>query len=190
VVPAETPATGDGASPAGDGANATDGANANTEVTVVPPILPMPAPPTTRRKRKAKGWFCPVCRQPYTAMLRITTVAPMPQAKEIDNRLSVASASEDDGRPSEDAVPPSPEQALPLPVTTAQPSRGLGIGRPGFMRHFSRGSLRQQAADTAAQTDSAAASPPASAVPNSAMPMLSLPPDLERGQAVPDAAEA
>lgn len=63
VVPAEAPATGDGTSPAGDGANATDGANANAEVTVVPPILPMPAPPTTRRKRKAKGWFCPVCRQ-------------------------------------------------------------------------------------------------------------------------------
>ncbi|QRV90872.1 Zinc finger, C3HC4 type (RING finger) protein [Ceratobasidium sp. AG-Ba] len=25
-----------------------------------------------RRKRKAKGWFCPVCRQPYTSMLRIS----------------------------------------------------------------------------------------------------------------------
>lgn len=29
-----------------------------------------------RRKRKAKGWFCPVCRQPYTALLRITTTPP------------------------------------------------------------------------------------------------------------------
>jgi len=29
-----------------------------------------------RRKRKAKGWFCPVCRQPYTSLLRISTTAP------------------------------------------------------------------------------------------------------------------
>ncbi|KAF7344619.1 RING-type domain-containing protein [Mycena sanguinolenta] len=28
------------------------------------------------RKRKAKGWFCPVCRQPYTSLLRITTAPP------------------------------------------------------------------------------------------------------------------
>lgn len=24
-----------------------------------------------RRKRKAKGWYCPVCRQPYTSLLRL-----------------------------------------------------------------------------------------------------------------------
>ncbi|KAF9652616.1 hypothetical protein BDM02DRAFT_3088932, partial [Thelephora ganbajun] len=29
-----------------------------------------------RRKRRAKGWFCPVCRQPYTSLLRITTTLP------------------------------------------------------------------------------------------------------------------
>ncbi|KAK2462386.1 hypothetical protein APHAL10511_005692 [Amanita phalloides] len=27
---------------------------------------------TTRRRRKAKGWYCPVCRQPYTSLLRIS----------------------------------------------------------------------------------------------------------------------
>ncbi|TIC15299.1 hypothetical protein E3Q14_00399 [Wallemia mellicola] len=27
--------------------------------------------PSRRRKRKPKGWYCPVCRQPYTAMLRV-----------------------------------------------------------------------------------------------------------------------
>ncbi|PFH49886.1 hypothetical protein AMATHDRAFT_146631, partial [Amanita thiersii Skay4041] len=31
---------------------------------------------TARRKRKAKGWYCPVCRQPYTSLLRITTSPP------------------------------------------------------------------------------------------------------------------
>lgn len=34
----------------------------------------------TRRKRKAKGWFCPVCRQPYTSLLRLTTQPPPPGA--------------------------------------------------------------------------------------------------------------
>lgn len=40
--------------------------------------VPTPAPSggtTTggreRRKRKAKGWYCPVCRQPYTSLLRL-----------------------------------------------------------------------------------------------------------------------
>jgi hypothetical protein len=40
--------------------------------------IPAPAPSggtTTggreRRKRKAKGWYCPVCRQPYTSLLRL-----------------------------------------------------------------------------------------------------------------------
>lgn len=29
-----------------------------------------------RRKRKVKGWFCPICRQAYTSMLRISAAAP------------------------------------------------------------------------------------------------------------------
>ncbi|KAF8637852.1 hypothetical protein AX17_002478 [Amanita inopinata Kibby_2008] len=29
-----------------------------------------------RRKRRAKGWYCPVCRQPYTSLLRITNHPP------------------------------------------------------------------------------------------------------------------
>ncbi|KAL5499066.1 hypothetical protein ACEPAH_1584 [Sanghuangporus vaninii] len=40
------------------------------------PPAPQAPTPATRRKRKAKGWFCPVCRQPYTSLLRITTAAP------------------------------------------------------------------------------------------------------------------
>lgn len=36
--------------------------------------LPTPAhppAPAPRRKKKAKGWYCPVCRQPYTSLLRL-----------------------------------------------------------------------------------------------------------------------
>ncbi|KAF5379108.1 hypothetical protein D9615_005951 [Tricholomella constricta] len=43
------------------------------------PTTPAAPTPNTRRKRKAKGWFCPVCRQPYTSLLRITTSPPPPQ---------------------------------------------------------------------------------------------------------------
>lgn len=33
--------------------------------------IPPPHPPAPRRKKKAKGWYCPVCRQPYTSLLRL-----------------------------------------------------------------------------------------------------------------------
>jgi len=36
-----------------------------------------------RRKRRAKGWFCPVCRQPYTSLLRITTTLPPKEETEV-----------------------------------------------------------------------------------------------------------
>ena len=45
-------ATGEGGSGAANASGATEGAS--------PPSVPIPNP---RRKRKAKGWFCPICRQ-------------------------------------------------------------------------------------------------------------------------------
>ena len=60
----ETNAT--GAEGAGAEGTAGDG-NAEGAATApaaegAPPV-PVAAPPNPRRKRKAKGWFCPVCRQ-------------------------------------------------------------------------------------------------------------------------------
>ncbi|KAG8693979.1 hypothetical protein FRC08_008773 [Ceratobasidium sp. 394] len=60
------------------GANETNGTNGTG--TAPGPNNPAPEPLSPfqaaaaagRRKRKAKGWFCPVCRQPYTSMLRIS----------------------------------------------------------------------------------------------------------------------
>ncbi|KAL5641507.1 hypothetical protein ACGC1H_001853 [Rhizoctonia solani] len=46
--------------------------NANTNATPEPLTPFQAAAATGRRKRKAKGWFCPVCRQPYTSLLRIS----------------------------------------------------------------------------------------------------------------------
>ncbi len=44
---------------------ATDGGPTatGTGTSAISPIAPVMPPATTRRKRKAKGWFCPVCRQ-------------------------------------------------------------------------------------------------------------------------------
>ena len=76
---------------------------------LAPAVAPVPARP---RKRRAKGWFCPVCRQPYTSLLRITT-APPPDGK----RVSTASSSE--------VGPKVPEPAVVPPASAA---------RPGFLR--------------------------------------------------------
>jgi len=66
--------------PAGDNENTAQ----NTETPapqeegsgVVPQTQLAQAQAANRRKRRAKGWFCPVCRQPYTSLLRITTTLP------------------------------------------------------------------------------------------------------------------
>lgn len=63
---ADAEAPHDNAVTATDGA-AVDGAAAPTtvpEAAQLPTPIPTVVPTTnTRRKRKAKGWFCPVCRQ-------------------------------------------------------------------------------------------------------------------------------
>jgi hypothetical protein len=55
--------------------------------------VPNPAPSggtTTggreRRKRKAKGWYCPVCRQPYTSLLRLALPS---NGKSVDENIDV-----------------------------------------------------------------------------------------------------
>ena len=75
-----------------------------------------------RRKRRAKGWFCPVCRQPYTSLLRITTNPPPPTDPTNSTK---------------------PEPSDPLSSEDAPAESGTGGGllgfRPGFLRQFSMG---------------------------------------------------
>ncbi|TFK46851.1 hypothetical protein OE88DRAFT_869409 [Heliocybe sulcata] len=115
----------DGAGGSGD-ANATGGENGGSANVVSEAAAPQPTP---RRKRKAKGWFCPVCRQPYTSLLRITT-APPSAAKDMEKRASTST----DGME-------SPAEGTPTaPVPAAAPaSRGpLGsITAPAFLRNMS-----------------------------------------------------
>ena len=54
-------AEGEGGSGAANTSGATEGSN--------PPTV---TPPNPRRKRKAKGWFCPVCRQRQCLFLRVS----------------------------------------------------------------------------------------------------------------------
>ncbi|KAF9568647.1 hypothetical protein CPC08DRAFT_624843 [Agrocybe pediades] len=107
------------------------------------PAVTNPAP--ARRKRKAKGWFCPVCRQPYTSLLRLTTAQPpVPETKEGEG-----SGTEDEGLP---AVPP-PVHAVPEATNTTEARSGGLLGtalRPGFLRGFSL--TRPQPPDVENQT--------------------------------------
>ncbi|CAA7269953.1 unnamed protein product [Cyclocybe aegerita] len=122
ITQSEVPVPGT-ATPGGGGEDGAANNGATTPAT--------PAPPTTnpRRKRKAKGWFCPVCRQPYTSMLRLTTSAPPP-----------AESKEGDGSGSEDESPASPGGITPSGTGQTSEVRGGLLGaafRPGFFRGLS-----------------------------------------------------
>lgn len=154
IVQSETTAA--DAPPAAEGEHAegqdenAGGAAANPEQAAegaqAPPPIPAVLPATnTRRKRKAKGWFCPVCRQrkssvisyeefadtvpAYTSCLRITTTPPSKDAIE-DDHQETADITDHPLAPSSPTLPASP---APAP-------RGVlaSLGRPGFLRPFSR----------------------------------------------------
>jgi len=104
---------------------AADTANAATGADGTPPGSEANAPqPAPRRKRKAKGWFCPVCRQPYTSLLRITTTPPSKDA-DSKNRDSMSETHTD-------LLPVLPAAAH----TQGQTQRGglASLSRPGFLR--------------------------------------------------------
>lgn len=150
--PADEIAAGDGGADGGEGGAPGTGA---TE--------PTTTPAATRRKRKAKGWFCPVCRQrkffssflcifqnlilpfsAYTSLLRITTNPP-PEPGSSDKPETTASAGqyESDDEHDEAAENDIADAGLPLPVTAEPPVQSLNTGdansssyfpRPGFLR--------------------------------------------------------
>ncbi|KAG2128715.1 hypothetical protein DEU56DRAFT_818718 [Suillus clintonianus] len=60
-----------------------------TSATEAPAPTPATISQNIRRKRKAKGWFCPVCRQPYTSLLRISTAPPTKDISDDEHRTSI-----------------------------------------------------------------------------------------------------
>ncbi|KAJ8462197.1 hypothetical protein ONZ45_g18021 [Pleurotus djamor] len=108
-----------------DNANETtnaDAANNTAEAPPPEPVVVTPAP--TRRKRKAKGWFCPVCRQPYTSLLRITTSPPPPQPPKAE-----------ESSPDENANPLSSAATTPGEAPATRPGF---FTRSSFLRSFPR----------------------------------------------------
>ncbi|KAL1745516.1 hypothetical protein HDZ31DRAFT_36317 [Schizophyllum fasciatum] len=116
-VSASEPAGGEGeAGNNADGGEQENGAG-ETVVPAPPPLANLNE--QRRRKRRAKGWFCPVCRQPYTSLLRISTSAPPPPT------------SADDAAPN---APAQDEDAQHAPSGNAM----RNLLRPQFLRAFSR----------------------------------------------------
>ncbi|KAF8841462.1 hypothetical protein BDN67DRAFT_989782 [Paxillus ammoniavirescens] len=162
-------ATNAGTDGAGDG-----GTNANTNGAVEGAAVPTVVPPNPRRKRKAKGWFCPVCRQPYTSLLRISTTPPTKDISDDENRASTSTdepdheggsehehdRNEDDNHDANTATATSdPLSATTTTTTTLAPA-------PGGMMNTLRSSLRRNLSRNESE---------------------SLPRDVERGMEVPTA---
>ncbi|RDB27952.1 hypothetical protein Hypma_002293 [Hypsizygus marmoreus] len=76
ITQSEEPVAAGGDTGEAGAAEGTDGTPGDATTPAPAPTPPAAPTPNTRRKRKAKGWFCPVCRQPYTSLLRITTHPP------------------------------------------------------------------------------------------------------------------
>lgn len=137
----EPTAGGDGEGGAGEGAAGASGGADGTAAPTAPSAVP--ERPATRRKRRAKGWFCPVCRQraylrapyyhfhlfsdvfvllspiAYTSLLRITTTPPA--------HVKRASTSLDTDRDHQHQHGVDPLGASPAPpVTTVNSGEGTG----------------------------------------------------------------
>ncbi|KAK7681388.1 hypothetical protein QCA50_015480 [Cerrena zonata] len=115
------------------------------------PVVTTTPAETRRRKRRAKGWFCPVCRQPYTSMLRITTTPPSKDTDSDDQRDSselgdpLTSSPHTDANVSTTATNTNSADATVATseATTAPAARS----RTGFFRAFTRGRGTDDAAN-------------------------------------------
>ncbi|KAF9788317.1 hypothetical protein BJ322DRAFT_1048236 [Thelephora terrestris] len=93
-----------------------------------------------RRKRRAKGWFCPVCRQPYTSLLRITTAAPPKQETEakaddareanpqINDSNNTSAMSRLTAMVTRPLFPRGPSRSRAEQLTPSDLERGNGVG--------------------------------------------------------------
>ncbi|KAF8439129.1 hypothetical protein L210DRAFT_3646627 [Boletus edulis BED1] len=125
----------------GTGADATAGegsgaANTSpTEGTNVPTVTP----PNPRRKRKAKGWFCPVCRQPYTSLLRVSTTPPTKDISDDENRGSTSMDDPENEQEGTEGIDASELVLATNDPLSAAPGSMINTLRSGF-RNLALGS--------------------------------------------------
>ncbi|EGN92855.1 hypothetical protein SERLA73DRAFT_190414 [Serpula lacrymans var. lacrymans S7.3] len=153
IVHAEDTAAAASGGTDGNTADATAGGDS------APPSI-LPTTNQNRRKRKAKGWFCPVCRQPYTSLLRISTTPP---AKEMLDGGHNGSASLDE---SEEATSDQEPDEADIATATATSGGMLNTLRSGILRNISLSAGR---GDNPSANESATSATP------------TLPRDVERG---------
>ncbi|KAG1823560.1 uncharacterized protein BJ212DRAFT_1325200 [Suillus subaureus] len=89
-----------------------------------------------RRKRKAKGWFCPVCRQPYTSLLRISTTPPTKDISDDEHRASIDEHEHENDEHDQDHEHEREDEHDDHPLATVPPAPGSMFNsiRSGLMR--------------------------------------------------------
>ncbi|KAG1902274.1 uncharacterized protein F5891DRAFT_949494 [Suillus fuscotomentosus] len=114
--------------PAGGEASATEGS--------APAPVPTTIAQNIRRKRKAKGWFCPVCRRPYTSLLRISTTPPTKDISDDEHRASIDEHEHEDDEHEHEHEHEREDEHDDDPLATAPPAPGgmFNSIRSGLMR--------------------------------------------------------
>jgi len=149
------------------------GANANTSGAAEGAAAPVVVPSNPRRKRKAKGWFCPVCRQPYTSLLRISATPPTKDISDDDNRASTIDNPDHEGGNDHGQDGDEGDNHYTTPtVVTSDPLSATATTAPilasGGMMNTLRSSFRRNLALNPSRSESE-----------------TLPRDVERGTDVP-----
>ncbi|KAG1760768.1 hypothetical protein EDD22DRAFT_899683 [Suillus occidentalis] len=114
----------------------TTAATTGGEASATEATAPVPASiaQNIRRKRKAKGWFCPVCRRPYTSLLRISTTPPTKDMSDDDHRVSVDEHDHEDGEHEHEHEREDEHDDDPLATTPPAPGGMINNIRSGLMR--------------------------------------------------------
>lgn len=114
----------------------TTAATTGGEASATEATAPVPASiaQNIRRKRKAKGWFCPVCRRPYTSLLRISTTPPTKDISDDDHRASIDEHEHEDGEHEHEHEREDEHDDHPLATTPPAPGGMFNNIRSGLMR--------------------------------------------------------
>lgn len=113
-------------------------ATAGGETSAIEASAPVPTTiaQNIRRKRKAKGWFCPVCRQPYTSLLRISTTPPTKDISDDEHRASIDEHEHENDEHDQDHEHEREDEHDDHPLATVPPAPGSMFNsiRSGLMR--------------------------------------------------------